>query len=99
MTGVPLRSSISMTSPPASLTPAGGVPTPDQTSGRPCEVSHDRAEEELTAKARWFMRFSAEARLKMLFEWSDTMERLNPSIAEVDRAGPIAGRIQVLERP
>jgi hypothetical protein len=62
-------------------------------------VSHDRGEEDLLAKARWFAQFSPQERLRMLIEWADAMIALNPSIEEVDRARPVAGRVQVLERP
>ena len=62
-------------------------------------VSHDRGEQDLLAKARWFAQFSPEERLRMLIEWADAMLALNPKIEEVDRAGPVADRIQVLERP
>lgn len=63
------------------------------------EVSHDRGDEDLLAKAKWFAQFTHQERLRMLIEWSDTMIRLNPRIAEVGRAEPVAGRIQVLEQP
>jgi len=62
-------------------------------------VSHDRGEEDLLAKARWFAQFSPPERLRMLIEWADAMLALNPKIEEVDRARPVAGRVQVLERP
>jgi hypothetical protein len=35
----------------------------------------------------------------MLIEWADAMLALNPKIEAVDRARPVAGRVQVLERP
>jgi len=62
-------------------------------------ISHDRAEEDILAKARWFSQFSPEERLRMLIEWSDAMLALNPAIEDAERARPIAGRIQVLARP
>jgi hypothetical protein len=62
-------------------------------------VSHDRGEEDILAKARWFAQFTPERRLLMLIEWADAMLALNPAIEEVGRAHPVAGRIQVLERP
>ena len=55
--------------------------------------------EDLLAKARWFAQFSPPERLRMLIEWADAMLALNPKIEEVDRARPVAGRVQVLERP
>jgi hypothetical protein len=62
-------------------------------------VSHDRSDEDVLAKARWFSQFSPEERLQMLIDWADTMLALNPAIEEVDRARAVAGRIQVIERP
>ena len=62
-------------------------------------ISHDRGEEDILAKARWFAQFTPEERLRMLIEWADAMLALNPAIEDKDRASPIAGRIQVLARP
>ena len=62
-------------------------------------ISHDRGEEDILAKARWFAQVTPEERLRMLIEWADAMLALNPAIEDMDRARPIAGRIQVLERP
>lgn len=62
-------------------------------------VSHDRGEEDILAKARWFSQFTPEERFRMLIEWADAMLALNPAIKDADRARPIAGRIQVLARP
>jgi hypothetical protein len=62
-------------------------------------ISHDRGEEDILAKARWFAQFTPEERLRMLIEWADAMLALNPAIEDKDRASPIAGRIQVLVRP
>jgi len=62
-------------------------------------ISHDRGEEDILAKARWFAQFTPEDRLRMLIEWADAMLALNPAIEDMDRARPIAGRIQMLARP
>ena len=62
-------------------------------------ISHDRGEEDILAKARWFSQFTPEERLRMLIEWADAMLALNPAIEDKDRASPVAGRIQVLARP
>ena len=62
-------------------------------------ISHDRGEEDILAKARWFAQFTPEERLRMLIEWADAMLALNPAIEDKDRASPIAGRIQVLASP
>ena len=62
-------------------------------------ASRHRGEEDLLAKARWFAQFSPPERLRMLIEWADAMLALNPKIEAVDRARPVAGRVQVLERP
>lgn len=62
-------------------------------------ISHDRGEEDILAKARWFAQFTPEERLRMLIEWADAMLALNPAIEDKDRASPVAGHIQVLARP
>ena len=62
-------------------------------------ISHDRGEEDILAKARWFAQFTPEERLRMLIEWADAMLALNPAIEDMERARPIAGRIQMLARP
>ncbi len=61
-------------------------------------MSHDREDEDLLAKAAWFAQFSPEERLRMLIEWADALMAMNPEIGDVNRARPVAGRIQVLER-
>jgi len=62
-------------------------------------ASRHREVEDLLAKARWFAQFSPPERLRMLIEWADAMLALNPKIEAVDHARPVAGRVQVLERP
>jgi len=76
-----------------------GHPSPTLQGMDAPSISHDRGEEDILAKARWFAQFTPEERLRMLIEWADAMLALNPAIEDEDRASPIAGRIQVLARP
>ncbi len=60
-------------------------------------ISHDWSEESLEAKARWFRSLSLEERMQFLCEMTDLILRNNPRVADLDRAEPTPGRIQVLE--
>lgn len=62
-------------------------------------VSHDRNDESLDAKARWFQSLPLEDRMNLLCEFTDMVLENNPKIAEVGRAKSIPGRILVLELP
>lgn len=62
-------------------------------------VSHDLREEDLASKVRWCSTLSPEERLRMLLQWADAMQRLNPGIRDVGRHAAVRGRVQVLERP
>lgn len=63
------------------------------------QVSHDRSDESLEAKARWFQSLPLEERMKLLCEFTDLVLENNPNIAEVGRAQSSPGRILVLRRP
>ena len=60
-------------------------------------ISHDRSEESLEAKARWFQSLSLEERMDLLCEFTDLMLALNPDIARQKDAQPVEGRVLVLE--
>ena len=62
-------------------------------------VSHDRNDENLEAKARWFQSLSLEDRMNLLCEFTDMVPENNPNVAEVGRAQSSPGRILVLTRP
>ena len=59
-------------------------------------VSHDRSEESLEAKARWFQSLSIKERMELLCEFTDMILALNPDIVEQKDAQPVAGRVLVL---
>lgn len=62
-------------------------------------VSHDRNDENLEAKARWFQSLPLEDRMNLLCEFTDMVFENNPKIAEAGRAQSTPGRILVLEFP
>jgi hypothetical protein len=62
------------------------------------KVSHDRKEESIEAKARWFQSLSIEERAELLCQFTDMMLEINPNIVEQKDAQPIAGRVLVLTK-
>ena len=61
-------------------------------------VSHDRRDEEIEAKARWFQSLSVAERMDLLCAYTDLILGVNPTIGEKRDAQPVAGRVLVLER-
>lgn len=59
-------------------------------------ISHDRADESLEAKARWFQSLSFEERMDVFVEFMDLVIVLNPSILHSTVPQPIPGRVRVL---
>ncbi len=59
-------------------------------------ISHNRNDESLEAKARWFQARSLEERMDILCELTDLVLANNPQMAEVERAQSSSERIQVL---
>ena len=59
-------------------------------------VSHDRREETLEAKTRWFRSLSLADRMQMLCDLTDLALSANPSLAESKRAESTPGRVQVI---
>ena len=59
-------------------------------------ITHDRGEETPEAKARWFQSLSFEERAEIFCSITDLILDVNPEIAEINRAQPVAGRIRVL---
>ena len=59
-------------------------------------VSHDRKEETLEAKTRWFQSLSLKERAELLCEFTDLILFTNPAIVEQKDAQPVEGRILVL---
>ena len=62
-------------------------------------ISHDRQEETLEAKARWFQSLSLEQRMELLCAYTDLILRNNPEIIKRKDAQPVEGRVLVLELP
>lgn len=61
-------------------------------------ISHDRADESLEAKARWFKSLSFEARMDLFFETVEIALAMNPGLMERKNAQRPQGSFQVVER-
>jgi hypothetical protein len=61
-------------------------------------ISHDRQEETLEAKARWFQSLSLSERMELLCAFTDLILASNPKIVEQKDAQSIEGRVCVLSR-
>ena len=59
-------------------------------------ISHDRQEETIEAKARWFQSLSLSERMDLLCFFTDLILENNPAIVEQKDAQPVAGRVRVL---
>ena len=59
-------------------------------------ISHDRREETIEAKARWFRSLPMSERMDMLCSFTDLALSVNPALQERKHAQPVAGRIQIL---
>ncbi|MEJ5309952.1 MAG: hypothetical protein WHX52_09275 [Anaerolineae bacterium] len=59
-------------------------------------LSHDRQEETIEAKARWFQSLSMTERMDLLCWFTDLIFAANPRIVEQKDAQPIKGRVRVL---
>jgi hypothetical protein len=58
--------------------------------------SHDRQEEPVEAKARWFRSLTLAERMDYFCSFTDMILSVNPQIVEQKDAKPIKGRIRVL---
>jgi hypothetical protein len=61
-------------------------------------ITHDRSEETLEAKARWFQSLPLSERMEMLCSFTDLALTVNPALQERKHAQPVAGRVQVLSQ-
>jgi hypothetical protein len=61
-------------------------------------ISHDRQEETIEAKARWFQSLSLAERMDLLCFFTDLISDNNPDILEQKDAQPIAGRVRVISK-
>jgi hypothetical protein len=58
-------------------------------------ISHDRQEETIEAKARWFQSLPLSERMELLCLFTDLILSSNPRIVEQKDAQPIEGRVRV----
>jgi hypothetical protein len=61
-------------------------------------ISHDRQEETLEAKARWFQSLPLSKRMDLLCFYTDLILANNPRIVEQKDAQPTSGRVRVLSK-
>jgi len=61
-------------------------------------LSHDRNDESMEAKARWFQSLSLKERMDLLCFFTDLILQNNPGIVEQKDAKPIEGRVLVLSK-
>jgi len=59
-------------------------------------ISHDRNEETIEAKTRWFKSLSLSERMEMLCSFVDLALTLNPNLSDKKDAQQIKGRIQII---
>ena len=59
-------------------------------------IRHDREQESIEAKTRWFRSLPMAERMEILCSFTDLAISVNPSLKDQANAQPIAGRVQVL---
>ena len=59
-------------------------------------VHHDRNQESIEAKTRWFRSLSMAERIEVFCSYIDLALSINPNLKDRNRAQPSAGRVQVL---
>jgi len=62
-------------------------------------VTHNRGDESIEAKTRWFRSLPLSQRMDMMCYFTDLALTLQPTLQERKHAKPLAGRIQVLSAP
>ncbi len=62
-------------------------------------ISHDRKEESIEAKARWFQSLPLDERMDMLCAFTDLALTVNPDLQDRKDAPPNDRRIQVVAKP
>ena len=60
------------------------------------QISHDRNDETIEAKVKWFRSLSLSERMDMLCAYTDLALELNPQLPDKKYAQQIKGRIQIL---
>jgi hypothetical protein len=61
-------------------------------------IKHDREQESIEAKAKWFQSLSIEERMEMFCNFTDLALSINPKLKDRNCAQPVKGRIQVLSK-
>jgi hypothetical protein len=59
-------------------------------------ISHDRQDESLEAKVRWFQSLSIDERMQVFCELTDLLLENNPDLGKAKDAQSIPGRVRVL---
>ena len=59
-------------------------------------IGHDRQQESMEAKTRWFRSLSMAERMEIFCSFTDLALSVNPGLKDRRYAQPVAGRIQVL---
>jgi hypothetical protein len=59
-------------------------------------ISHDRNDETIEAKVKWFRTLSLSERMDMLCAYTDFALELNPQLSDKKYAQQTKGRIQIL---
>ena len=60
------------------------------------QISHDRSDETIEAKVKWFRLLSLSERMDMLCAFTDLALELNPQLPDKKYAQQTKGRIQIL---
>lgn len=61
-------------------------------------IKHDREQESLEAKAKWFQSLSVDERMEVFCNFTDMALSINPNLKDKNCAQPIKGRVQVLSK-
>ena len=61
-------------------------------------IRHDREQESIEAKTRWFRSLSMADRMEVFCNFTDLALSVNPNLKDKNHAQPVAGRIQVLSK-
>lgn len=61
-------------------------------------IHHNRQQESIEAKTRWFRSLSMSERIEVFCSFTDLVLSVNPKLKDKRHAQPIAGRVQVLSK-
>jgi hypothetical protein len=61
-------------------------------------ISHDRKQESMEEKVRWFMGLTIHERAELLCQFTDMILVINPNIVEQKYAQSVPGRILVISK-